>query len=229
MMAERVGVLVGYKAAIDFCQPSLPEYEETRRVIEDVHTKGLQIDIRQECWSQLTESVGEMIRVFKALRDEASEVLKTSEDDATALEEYTDRVLRQDTLEEYGIDMDSPHLPEMEELENAVQEMGLKKFRQYADSLVKNCPRGQQRLELLIDNRYTRGGQDVTFFEGSVRSYISDDARVQLILGAYIWSKANPGYLLTRCDSDIHNKKNEIEGSMSDNRLSVACPSDYLD
>lgn len=228
-MAERVGVLVDYKAAIDFCHPSLTEYEETRRVLEDVHSKGLQIDIRQECWSQLTESVGDSIRVFRALRDEASEVLKTSKDEAAALDEYTDRVLQWDTLEEYGIDIDSPHLPEMEELENAVQEMGLKKFRQYADDQVQNCPSGQQRLELLIDNRYTRGGQDVTFFEGSVRTHISNDNRVQLLLGAYTWSRTNSGYLLTRCNSDIHEKKNDIEGSMSDDRLSIVCPRDYSD
>lgn len=226
-MAERVGVLVDYKAAIDFCQPSLPEYEETRRVLEDVHNRGLQIDIRQECWSQLTESIADTIRTFKSLRDEASEVLKTCEDEAAALEEYTDRILRRDTLEEYGINTDSSHLPEMEELEEAIQDMGLKEFRQYADDLVKDCPRGQERLELLIDNRYTRGGQDATFFEGSIRSHITDDARVQLLLGAYIWSRTNSGYLLTRCNSDVHEKKNAIEGSMSDDRLSIVCPSDY--
>lgn len=226
-MDERLGLLVDYKAAIDFCQPSLPEYEETRQVLEDVHSKGLRIDIRQECWSRLTEALGESIKVFMSLRDEASAVLKSPEDEGGALEEYKDQVLQRDTLEDCGINLDSPHLPEMDELRNAIEEMGLKDFRKYADDVVKNCPRGQQRLELLIDNRYRRGGQDVTFFEGGVRSHISDDDRVQVLLGAYTWSSSNKGYLLTRCNSDIHEKKSEIEASLSDNRFSIVCPRDY--
>lgn len=228
-MAERTCVLVEYKAAIDFCQPSLPQYEETRGVLEDVHSMGLRIDIRQECWSKLTKSLGDSMKTFKALRDEASETLKRSEDDDAALEVYTDRVLQRDTLEENGVDIDSPHLPEIQELENGVTDMGLREFRQHSDEIVKDCRRGQERLDLLIDNRYKRGGEDVTFFEISVRNNISEDARVRLLLGAYIWSRSNPGYLLTRCNSDIHQKKAQIESNMGNERFSIVCPTEYSD
>ena len=227
-MDERAGVLVDYKAAIDFCQPTLPEYEKTRRVLEDIHSKGLRIDIRQDCWSRLTQSLGDLIKSFMELRNEASEVLKTTDDETVALEEYTDSVLQRDTLEEIGVNIDSPHLPDLEDLEDAVKEMGLKEFRQYADDVVKDCQRGQQRLDLLIDNRYTRGGQDVTFFEASVRTHISDDYCIQILLGAYIWSNTTPGYLLTRCESDIHENKTEIEDCISDDRFSIVCPKEYL-
>jgi hypothetical protein len=226
-MDDRAGVLVDYTAAIDFCQPSLPEYEQTRQVLEDINSHGLRIDIRQECWSRLTDSLGNSIKVFMTLRDEASEHLKACDDAAAALELFTDEVLQASTLEDIGVDMNKPSVPDVEELEDAVREMGLRKFREYADDHVRDCPRGQQRLELLIDNRYTKSGESQTFFEAGVRRHIINDTRVRLLLGAYSWSKTNPGYLLTRCNSDIHEKKSEIEQCMSDDRFSIVCPEDY--
>lgn len=226
-MDDRGGLLVGYTAAVDFCQPTLPEYEETRRVLEDTNSHGLRIDIRQECWTRLTNSLGNSIKVFLTLRNKASEHLKTSEDDAEALEVFTDEVLQASTLKDIGVDMDTPSVPDIDELEDAVREMGIREFRRYADDQVNQLPREQERLEILIDNRVTKSGNSQTFFEASIRQHISDEYQVQLLLGAYSWARTNPGYLLTRCNSDIHEKKSEIEGCVSGNRLSVVCPEDY--
>ena len=224
-MDSRDSVLIGYTAAVDFCQPLLPGCEQTRQVLEDINSRGSRIDIRQECWTRLTDSLGNSIKVFMTLRDSASKYLKSHDGD-TALRLFTEEVLQASILEDMGVDIDNPAVPDIEELEDAVQEMGLRAFREYADDYLKDCPRGQEQLELLIDNRFTKGGESQTFFEASIRRHISGDNWVRLLLGAHSWSKSNSGYLLTRCSSDIHEAKSEIEQCMSDSRFSIVCPED---
>lgn len=102
--------------------------------------------------------------------------------------------------------------------------MGLREFRGYADTQQKICSQGQSRLDLMIDRRYERGGQDANLFEASIKQVIDDDYAVDILVDAYIWGTEFEGFLLTRHGSEIYSNKKKIKDCMSSPRYDILSP-----
>lgn len=184
------------------------------------------MDIRQQCWTRLTESLSNAMKVYLHLRDEASSLL-AEEEDAQAATQYVDNILTAERLEEIGVSGDYLSAPNLDDLRTAVDEIGIREFRGYIDTQINYCKQGQERLDMLIDNRFSPGGEDPFLFEASVGNLLDDDLRVTFLKDAYIWAKGLDGYILTRCDSDIHSQREEIHGCMKGERFEIVCPDDY--
>lgn len=222
-MSHDAAILIDFKSAIDYCQPFLPDNEVTRLVLDQIHKEGIKIEIRKSCWRNLNSSLSNVLNLFIFLRDQATETLRENDPDE-ALTIFSATVLSQKGLQDTSFSLNQDYMPTISDLQDAVEEMGLEEFRAYADDQVSTCQDGQTRLDLLIDNRYCPGGEDPYIFEASISEIIDDDKDMDVLIDTYIWGNNSDSYLVTRGESKIHSKKDEIYNCMAKQKFEILCP-----
>lgn len=231
-MATSGALLIDYECSLDYCQPSLPGHEITVQVLDSVHNEGIQLDMTKNCWKNLTNSLTNTIELFNYLGDEATGLLR-KHDCETALGIFKDQVLTNSNLREaQDISLNEKYMPEISDLQDAVEDMGLMKFRAYADTQVTTCQNGQTNLDFMISERYERGGANPWVYESAINKKFDRDRVINLLIDAYIWGDSTNDYLLARQNSPIYLEKEFIRKSMETSHFDILSPTDivsYLD
>lgn len=219
-------ILLSHRSATDYCQPDLAG-SGTRDVVEYIYDEGAKVDIRKSDWKSLTDSLTNVLSLFTYLRDEATKKLRKY-DENEALGEFLETVLSEENLSENRrFSLQDDHIPDMEELRSAVNQMGIEEFRAYADEQVQCCMEGQKRLDLILNEKYERGGQSAGLFAAAIKSNF-DDNDAELLITAYIWSADVNGCLLTRHGSPIYSKKDSVQESLRHSRFQIISPQDVV-
>ncbi|MDL0121795.1 hypothetical protein [Halobacterium salinarum] len=226
-MAGDAAVILSQRSAIDYCQPDLST-DNTRQAVQYIQGKSVQIDIRKSDWKSLTESLTDVLNLFIHLKDEATRILREYEDDQ-ALEQFKKNVLTRESLTSHGsFSLNKEHIPEITELKESVSRMGIKNFRAYADDQIQHCTRGQERLDVIIHRKYSRGGESVGIFEAAVESKFGDDD-AELLVTAFVWGNDVDGYLLSRHNSPVHSQRDIVYDCMASRRFDIISPDDLVD
>lgn len=220
-MEKPSAILIDYEPALVYCQPSLEGHDTAHEVIDYIHTEGIQLDMRKSCWRNLTTSLTNTLGLFQYLKEEATALLR-EHDAQQALEKLQNETLTRSKLgSQDEFTLNDSYMPDIRELRDAVEEMGIKNFRAYADDQVQNCTDAQTRLDIILDRRFTRGGQSVGLFEATIESQFNQDRVVDLLTTAYIWGTDVDGYLLTNQTSTIYSRKDDVYESMDRRRFKI--------
>ncbi|MCF2206354.1 hypothetical protein KI372_04175 [Halobacterium salinarum] len=214
---------MGYRPAVDYCHPDLYDNTVTGEVVETFQENGVQIDIRKKDWRYVTESITDILCLLQYIRDEATAYLREYGKDQ-AIGRFLSEALGQERVEEQmGVSLNAAHIPDEEVLAEEIEEMGLEEVRAYADEQLKYCQKNQERLDLIIGQKYERGGQSVGAFEPSIRSTFADrDA--DLLISTHVWSTDTAGHLLSRHESPIHSRKDTIVDCMKRKKFNIISP-----
>ncbi|WP_248518016.1 hypothetical protein [Salinarchaeum laminariae] len=223
-MGANGAVLLEFETSLDYCQPILPDHETTSEALDAIHEFGVRIEMRRSCWRNLTDSLTNTLELFLYLRDQASELLRQHDSDK-ALEIFNESVLTKGNLVgDQHISLSEEYMPDVEDLREAVEEMGIKDFRGYADTQQRVCSSAQDELDLMIDSYFDGSGKDPYLFEVSVEQVVDSDRIVDVLVDAHIWGTQCDGYLLTRHESVIHSEKEEILDCMAEDAFDILSP-----
>lgn len=221
-------VLIEYEVGLAYCRPYYSEYEATRQVLRYLNDEEIPIDIRLACWQLLNSAISAELTLLNYLLDEATKLL-TNLDPDEALAEYQSNILTESNLYENGtsgIRFDDDLAPEVEDLQAAIEEMGLEDFRLYAHDLLEICPKAQSELDLMIRERYEPTAQDPGIFEANVASIIETQRQIEVLIDAYIWSSDAGKYFMASEESVIYTRRSDLLRGVDEDRLKIICPSD---
>lgn len=223
-MGGSAAILVDYRVGLDYCQDLTKNHEIATQVLKYCYKDGVEIDMRKDCWQLLTSSISNLLGMYEYLRDNATQLLKQSNTDP--LDVYLESVITQENLERY-ITNDMRLLPSIEDLRKDVNKMGLQSFRAFADDQIETAQQGQSQLDLMINQRYHRGGHTPWLYESSIKNQFNNDINTDILLDSYSWAnkKGNSfSVLVTRSNSRIHTSKKKVSNSMIEPKFKIASP-----
>jgi len=225
-MKNSHGILIEFRTAVDYCLPFQPNHEITNHIVDYCYEYGIQLDMTIPCWRDLCDSITNALNFFLYLRDRATETLRELPP-SEALDLYIESTLNHSNLNSQDdLSLNAQSLPDLNELRDAVRNIGIRRFRAYIDSQMQGCSMAQNMLDLRINRRFERGGSDPYLFNASIIGTISKEKDRELLLNAYDWGTGENRYLITRKDSELYSKKDTIYQYMQNKKFDIICPED---
>lgn len=229
-MGDTAAILLDKKIALDYCQDITQTHYRATEVMNYCYQEGIRIDIRKECWQGFRTSISNLLSLYELLRKEASRILK-EEKEGKAAEIYLETVITESNLERY-VDLGGGKLPTIDELRRGVLDMGLQAFRSFSDDQIRAAKIGQSQLDLMVNDKFERGGGSIWQIEAPMNSLFDDEANIEKILDAYKWAKnsneCRVAVLVTREDSKIYSLRREVYEPVGD-EFKIACPQDIAE
>lgn len=219
-------VLIDFKVGMDFCRPHSENYSVTVEVLRHLNDEDIQTDMREDCWKRINTSVTSELEMMDYLKNKATTLLSDFEPQ-TALEMYQEQVLTEQNLcsnGNTGIDLDRTYMPDVTELQEEIEQMGLPGFCSHANDILSLVPDLQRKLDLIVDQRFNPSAQDPWLFAASVEDVVKNDRQKDVLVDAYVWANNSENYLVSREDSYIISNKSDIRDRMTDVDLQIVSP-----
>lgn len=197
---------------LDYCRTHLEECDPARDVIGAVKNDGGRVDISKNGWGNLNELVTNRQKLFKYLRDRATEHLRDFPEDE-AEERYKANILTYAVLSEEGsipFKLNERYLPDIEALHDCIDDMGLMQFRSYLDSQLTNFGRAYAKLDRLIDKKYHRGGRSSMMVEIVAEDFAESTGQYEGLLDAHFWADSQGKTVVIRDGAKAHENRDEF-------------------
>ena len=227
-MDESVSVLLEYQAAVDYCIPEIISSDPTQQVVNHFHGKNVKFDIRKICWDRLNTTIYNTQRLFKTIRTLTTEALRNGRSEEGLVEDLVN-VFEEKEFRGKTLKINEKYIPSKSELQSIVEENGLEQFRAYADDQIQICTNNQATLNLIIRNKYQKGGQSVGLFGASIESHFDSEQNVEMLTSAYTWGNDVKDLVLACSNSQIYAKREKIKQCMRNPKFNIISPKDIIE
>lgn len=133
--------------------------------------------------------------------------------------------------DEVDFDLNEDYIPDIENLRESFNDIGIIDFRGYLDTHLTQFGRVHNKLDRKIDRKYDPSGRDDLIVESVTHYYTGSEMEKISLLHAYHWSKSNGNIIVVRDGTPAYKDKEDFHHriSISDSsRFEIVTPQEVV-